>query len=83
MGRMEPKYAHAVETGRRAARALPDYAWRDAWPLIAEAWVLDETESVDESMPAIRKGWWDQRSHRACKQARMLLDATRIASGVH
>ena len=79
MGRMEPKFAHAVETGMHAARALPDYAWRDAWPLIAEAWVLDETDPLDEARPAIRKGWWDQGSQRACKQARTLLDATRVA----
>ena len=79
MGRMEPKFAHAVETGSRAARTLPDYAWRDAWLLIAEAWVLDETEPLDEAMPAIRKGWWDQRSQRACSQARGLLDAMRVA----
>ncbi|KGQ19213.1 hypothetical protein LF41_2859 [Lysobacter dokdonensis DS-58] len=78
MGRMEPKYAHAVETGRRAARALPDYTWRDAWPLIAEAWILDESEPLADSKTAIGKGWWDERSQRACKQARMLLDTTRV-----
>lgn len=78
MGRMDARFAHAVETGRRAANALPDYTWRRAWPLIAEAWVLDEEEPIDEVKPAIFKGWWDARCALAAHRARVLLDAMRV-----
>ena len=75
---MQAKFAHAVETGRRAARALPDYAWSNAWPLVAEAWVLDETDPLYEALPAIRKGWWDERCALAHRRALVLLDANRM-----